>query len=357
MTRLKNKKYLEIYEKIKNDMMCGALKKGDKLPSKRVMSESANVSVITVEHAYDLLVSEGYADSRERSGYFVTYTKGEFFTENKPSFSPATPVNVSQTESEGISYDRLAKTTRAVLAEYGEKLLERSENKGVSELRTEIRNYLERNKGVLVDTERIIIGSGAEYLYGLIIELLGERKYAIETPSYTQIERIYKAKNIDLSRLQIGSDGIPSETLMNTKADVLHITPFRSYPTGVCANANKKAEYLLWAKKNSAFIIEDDYESEFSLQGNVSQTLFSMDTNDSVIYINTFSKTIARSIRVGYMILPKRLVPLFDEKLGFYSCTVPTLEQYLITALLRDGTFEKHLNKLRRKRRLSARKP
>ena len=354
MTRLKNKKYLEIYEKIKNDMMCGALKKGNKLPSKRVMSESANVSVITVEHAYDLLVSEGYADSRERSGYFVTYSKGEFFTESRPS-SPA-PSNVSQTESEGISFDRLAKTTRAVLSEYGEKLLARSENKGLIELRNEIRNYLERNKGVLVDTERIVIGSGAEYLYGLIIDLLGERKYAIETPSYTQIENIYKARNIDLTRLKIGADGIPSDTLINTSADVLHITPFRSYPTGVCANANKKAEYLLWAKKNSAFIIEDDYESEFSLQGNVSQTLFAMDTNDSVIYVNTFSKTVARSLRVGYMILPKRLVPLFDEKLGFYSCTVPTLEQYIITYLLKNGTFEKHLNKIRRIRRLSARK-
>lgn len=354
------KKYLKIYEKVKRDILGGALKSGDRLPPKRILAEQTNSSVITVEHAYELLISEGYADSKERSGYFVSYTKGEFYVFDETPF-PLAENNAVKSENsvkdgEGLSFDKLAKITRFVLSNYGEELLMRSENKGAAILRRAIKNYLQRNKGIIVDTERIIVGSGAEYLYGLIIELLGERKYAVENPTYDQIEKVYRSKKVNLIPLSIGANGIPSETLKNTKADVLHITPFKNYPTGACADVNKKAEYLKWAENNDAFIIEDDYASEFSVIGNVSETVFSMDKSDRVIYINTFSKTIAHSLRVGYMILPKRLVKEFDERLGFYTCTVPTLEQYIIATVLSDGTFEKHINKIRRQRKLSSEK-
>ena len=346
------KKYVKVYEKIKKDITDGAISKGDKLPSKRTLAELMNVSVISVEHAYDLLISEGYAESRERSGYFVAYAKGGFFVpETAREF---TPFLGRRDLNEGLSFDKLAKTTRAVLSTYGEELLMRSENKGAAILRRAIKNYLQRNKGIVVDTERIIVGSGAEYLYGMIIELMGKVKYAIESPTYEQIEKIYKSKNVNFTKLAIGFNGIPSETLKTAKAKVLHITPFRNFPTGVYADVNKKAEYLRWAEDNDSFIIEDDYESEFAASGNISETVFSMDKSDRVIYVNTFSKTIAHSLRVGYMILPERLVDEFDARLGFYTCTVPTLEQYVIATILSDGSFEKHINKIRRQRKLSS---
>ena len=345
-------KYLEIYEKIKSDIVSGALNFGDRLPSKRTTAEKFSVSVISVEHAYELLISEGYVESKERSGYFCAYRKGEFYlTED---FTPPQK-QFTTSADEGLSFDKLAKTTRAVLSEYGEELLRRSENKGAKVLRLAIKNYLKRNKNIDVDIERIVVGSGAEYLYGLIIELLGaDRVYAIETPTYEQIEKVYACKKVKTLPLEIGENGIPTKTLKTAKADVLHITPFKNYPTGVYADVNKKAEYLKWAKNNGALIIEDDYDSEFSQSGKISQTVFSMDDNDCVIYVNTFSKTIAHSIRVGYMILPEKLVKPFDERLGFYTCTVPTLEQYLIARVLSDGTFEKHINKIRRQRKLSS---
>ena len=322
------------------------------------MAEKTKTSVISVEHAYELLISEGYVESKERSGYFVAYTKGEFYVFNETPFSPAeSETSAAKAKgNEGLSFDKLAKITRSVLSNYGEELLMRSENKGAVILRRAIKNYLQRNKGIIVDTERIIVGSGAEYLYGMIIELLGEKKYAVESPTYDQIEKVYRSKKAALTTLSIGANGIPSETLKNTKADVLHITPFKNFPTGVCADVNKKAEYLKWAENNNAFIIEDDYDSEFSASGNISETVFSMDKSDRVIYINTFSKTIAHSLRVGYMILPNRLVKDFDERLGFYTCTVPTLEQYVIATVLSDGTFEKHINKIRRLRKQSSEK-
>ncbi|MBO7369018.1 MAG: PLP-dependent aminotransferase family protein [Clostridia bacterium] len=344
------KKYLEVYEKIKNEIISKALVKGDKLPSKRTMASEMKLSVISVEHAYELLVSEGYIESKERRGYFVSFTEGDFYSAAEPSNidypAPRKSVN------EGLSFDKLAKITRYVLSSYGEVLLDKTENKGAPILRTAIKRYLARNKGINVDEEQIVVGSGAEYLYGLIIELIGEdRVFGIEAPGYKQIERVYGCKKANYESLRLSSNGIPTELLKKTKATILHVTPYRSYPTGACADVSKKAEYVRWAKEREGFIIEDDYESEFSITGSVSDTVFSLDKDDRVIYVNTFSKTIAHSIRVGYMILPRRLVKKFDENLGFYTCAVPSLEQYLIATVLNDGTFEKHVNRIRRQRR------
>ena len=348
------KKYLKVYQKVKNDIIGGVYPKGSKLPSKRVMASLSGVSVISVEHAYELLISEGYAESKERSGYYAAYSEGGFFlAENQ---SPTRSITHAKAENEGLSFDKLAKITRGVLNAYGEELLIRSENKGASILRRAIKNYLQRNKGITVDIERIVVGAGAEYLYGLIIQLLGNVKYAVESPTYEQIEKIYNCRQVNYISLPIGVNGIMSDVLFNTNAKVLHTTPFKNYPTGVYADVNKKAEYLKWAEKFDAFIIEDDYESEFAPGGHISETLFSMDKSDRVIYVNSFSQTIARSMRVGYMILPEKLVNAFDERLSFYSCPVPTLEQYIVATVLSDGTFETHVNKIRRRRKLSSEK-
>ena len=184
------------------------------------------------------------------------------------------------------------------------------------------------------------------------MELLGRNKvFAIESPSYKKIEQVYQATEIAYELLPLTQIGIDSHALDETDADILHTTPYRSYPSGVTATASKRHEYVRWANEGMRYIIEDDFESEFSVSSKPTETLFALSNRDNVIYLNTFSKTISPSLRIGYMVLPKHLVSIYEEKLGFYSCTVPTFMQYVLTELLDNGDFERHINRVRRKRR------
>ena len=241
---------------------------------------------------------------------------------------------------------------RNVISKYGEKILIKTPNSGSYELRRAISDYLARSKGIEVTPDRIVIGSGAEYLYGLIVQLLGrDRLYAIENPSYEKIHSVYRANGVDFDLLRLGKNGILSSELVRTKASVLHISPFRSFPSGVTANASKRNEYIAWAISRNGYIIEDDFESEFSVSTKHEDTVFSLEPQKSVIYVNTFTQTIAPSMRVGYMVLPQSLVGVFEEKLGFYSCTVPAFEQYVLAEFINNGDFERHINRVRKKRR------
>ena len=343
--------YLQLYRQIREDIIGGNYPYHTKLPSKRSLAEETGVSTITVEHAYALLCDEGYVEAKQRSGYVVIFRKTDGFAISER------PEAVQSSQPAGQSYPDfpisvLSKTMRRVLSEQGERLLEKSPNCGLRILREAICHYLARNRGIQVDTEQIVIGSGSEYLYGLIAELLGrDRVYAIETPSYRKIEQVYKATELSCEYLPLTRSGIDSSALAHTTADVLHTTPYRSYPSGVTATASKRHEYVRWAAQGGRYIIEDDFESEFSVSAKPTETLFALSGKDNVIYLNTFSKTISQSFRIGYMVLPKHLVAAFQEKLGFYSCTVPTFMQYVLTELLNNGDFERHINRIRRKKR------
>lgn len=345
------KKYLQVYDKLKSDVINGAYPLKTKLPSKRETAEKFCVSVATVEHAYELLISEGFIESKERSGYFSVYTADSSYLSEPTNEQPRQPTTSLEQSSSDFPFSVYAVAVRGVLNDYGKFLFEKSPNGGLSELKSAIKNYLRRNRGIFVDEDRIVVGSGAEYLYGMIIELLGKnRTYAIEDPSYDQIENVYAAKGAKIIKLKLCEGGINSADLNGANADVLHVTPFRSYPTGVTANASKKTEYLKWAKRRNGYLIEDDYQSEFSLTSKPADTIFGAD-DENVIYLNTFSATFCPGLRVGYMLLPEKLADSFYEKLGFYSCTVPTLEQLVLARVINDGTFERHINRVRRARR------
>ena len=338
--------YLQIYNQIKEDIISGVL--DSKLPSKRLLADELGVSTITVEHAYALLADEGYIESRERSGYFVIFKQGDGFSVGETS--PPAPLPPHTHSYPDFPFSVLSKTMRNILSVYGERILEKAPGEGCEELRNALARYLARNRGLTVAPEQIVIGSGAEYLYGLIIELLGrDRVYGIEMPSYEKIEQVYAAAEVALDPLPLSHDGIDSTALACTSATVLHTTPYRSFPSGVTASASKRHEYIRWAE--GRYIIEDDFESEFSVSTKSEDTLFSLSKSENVIYLNSFSKTISPALRIGYMVLPKNLVAVFREKLGFYSCTVPTFEQLVIAALLGSGDFERHINRVRRKLR------
>lgn len=338
--------YLQIYNQIKEDIISGVL--DSKLPSKRLLADELGVSTVTVEHAYALLADEGYIETRERSGYFVIFKQGDGFSVGETT--APTPLSRPAHSYPDFPFSVLSKTMRNILSVYGEQILEKSPGEGCEELRNALARYLARNRGLNITTEQIVIGSGAEYLYGLIIELLGrDRIYGIEKPSYAKIEQVYDAAEVTLEHLPLSHDGIDSAALAATAATVLHTTPYRSFPSGVTASASKRHEYIRWAE--GRYIIEDDFESEFSVSTKAEDTLFSLSKSENVIYLNSFSKTISPALRVGYMVLPKELVSAFREKLGFYSCTVPTFEQLVIASLLNSGDFQRHINRVRRKLR------
>ncbi|MBE6645525.1 MAG: PLP-dependent aminotransferase family protein [Ruminococcaceae bacterium] len=344
--------YLQIYKQIKEDIINGNYPFNTKLPSKRLLADETETSTVTVEHAYELLCDEGYVESRERSGFFVVFRNTDGFA--MPSDDVAYIPEISHGHGAGLSFpfSVLAKTMRAVIGELGAAILEKSDNKGCIQLRLAIKKYLAKNRGISVDVEQIIIGSGAEYLYGLIIELLGrDRIYGIESPSYKKIKQVYSAAEVSYEELRLSGDGVDSAALSSTDANVLHTTPYRSYPTGVSASASKRHEYIRWAGARDRYIIEDDFESEFSVSSKPEDTLFAISDRDNVIYLNTFSMTISSSLRVGYMVLPRRLLGRFAERLGFYSCTVPTFEQHVIARLIQNGDFERHINRVRRHKR------
>ncbi|MBQ3136670.1 MAG: PLP-dependent aminotransferase family protein [Clostridia bacterium] len=348
----KEKAYIQLYRQLRRDITDGIYKYGSRLPSKRLLAEEADVSVITVEHCYSLLCDEGYTEARERKGYFVIYKEKDFLALNeKTQVRKAVKHSIHQTASE-FSFSVLSKTMRRVLSAYGEDILVKSPNFGCCELRSAIADYLSRNTGIITKPECIIIGSGAEYLYSLTVMLLGRDKiFALEDPSYEKIRKVYFACQVEYRMLKMGNDGIKTSELEITDADVLHITPFNSYPSGVTATASKRMEYLAWAKERQAVIIEDNYDSELTVSTKHEDTVFSLDKDGCVIYLNTFSKTVAPSMRVGYMILPEKMMQKFEEKLGFYSCTVPVFEQYVLAELIEKGDFERHINKVRRMRR------
>ena len=341
--------YLSLYETIREEILSGIRPYGSRLPSRRVLARDRGVSAVTVDHSYELLCEEGYAESRPKSGYFVTYREEDGFSLPARLPRAAAPSPVLPGSRDSFPFPTLARVMRRVLTDYGERILVRPPNTGCPELREALCRYLARNRGIRVQSDQLVIGAGAEYLYGLVVELLGPRRtYGIEAPSYKKIEQVYRARGVRLDFCSLGQDGIMTEALRSTPASVLHITPFRSFPSGVTASASKRREYLRWVSVPDRYLVEDDYESEFSLLRKPEETLFAMSKGRNVLYLNTFSRTVSPSLRVGYMVIPRDLLPAFELRLGFYSCTVPAFEQYVLTELLNSGDFERHINRIRR---------
>ncbi len=346
---VKKSAYMQLYEQLRQDITAGVYPYGKKMPSKRLLAEEAGVSVVTAEHAYALLAEEGYVEARERSGFFVIYRADDFLPIR--SVAKTAAVSPQMHKAATFPFSVLARTMRRVLTEQGEAILQKSPNHGCAELRSAVADYLVRRHGMAVGAHQVIIGSGAEYLYSLLSQMFRGCTFALEDPSYDKIRRVYEASGIPCDPLRMEADGIASAALTATQARVLHVTPFNSYPSGVTASASKRAEYLRWATRRDGYIVEDNYDSELTVSTKNEDPLFSLCGDERVIYLNTFSRTVAPSMRVGYMVLPPSLLPRFEETVGFYSCTVPMFEQYVLAALVNSGDFERHIHRVRRARR------
>lgn len=352
--------YEYLYSRIKADIRSGVLKRDYKLPSKRSLAQHLKVSVITVENAYAQLALEGYIYSLEKKGYYV----GE--PEIVQIGSEPTIYNAIEREatedhslidfrSNSVNHQKFpfsiwAKLMREVLSERQEYLLRRIPNKGVYELRLAIAKHLRDFRGIHIQPEQVIIGSGTEYLYGMLVKLLGQdKKFALENPGYKKIGQIYSSSGVEYAPVNIDREGLSVKDLERSGASIVHISPTHNFPTGIVMSSKRRREILEWAAKDSTrYIIEDDYDSELRFQGNPLLSLQSIDQQQKVIYMNTFTKTLAPSIRISYMLLPPSLLDLYEQKLGFYACTVPSFEQYALAKFIANGYFERHIYRMRK---------
>ena len=347
--------YDALYREIREDILSGRISHGEKLPSKRALAEHLRISKVTVENAYAQLLAEGYISSRCRCGYFAE--GGDIVADHRsepafPKESPRPPTRdlTHGGTEDGFPFSVWARLMRGVIAEVGERLLLPTETAGIYPLRAAIAGYLYRMRGIRVLPEQIVVGAGAEYLYQLILQLLGkERIYAAEEPGHKKFHQVCSAAGVRCMPVTVDDEGLSTKALEESGASVAHLSPAHHFPTGAVASPQRRRELLGWAMAEDRYLVEDDYDSEFRLSGRPIPPLFSQDTAGRVIYINTFSKTMAPSFRIGYMVLPSALLECYREKLGFYSSTVPAFEQYTLARFLEEGYFEKHLSRMKKR--------
>lgn len=350
--------YEYLYKQIKDDIVNGVLSPDEKLPSKRSLAKHLSVSTITVENAYSQLCAEGYLYSVAKSGFYVSdISSRKPLSADKPARIAQTVIQAPEyfadfvnnsTAPDTFPFATWNKLLRETMNEQADKLMSRSPSGGITELRTAIADYLYQFRGMTVEPQQIIVGAGTEYLYGLLIQLLGHDKtYAVEDPGYQKIAKIYHSNHVRCVSIPMDQRGIRTDKLLSSDADILHISPAHHFPTGIVTPVSRRYEILSWASSDEHYIIEDDYDSEFRLQGKPIPSLFSIDTADKVIYINTFSKSLASTIRISYMVLPKPLLTRYNRELSFYSCTVSNFEQYTLAKFIEKGHLEKHINRMR----------
>lgn len=384
--------YEYLYKCIKQDILEGKIAAGEKLPSKRSFAKNLGISVITVENAYAQLVAEGYIYSVPKSGYYaaeirknlltpgnekrinsnswrsegdssVIRDRHDFAGRNGNRENSREEVCRAEGENGGVLIDLVSSRTdpkqfpftiwarllREVLSQKREALMDKAPGAGIWELRRAIAGYLLQYQNMQVSEEQIIVGAGTEYLYGLLIQLLGQDKtYALEDPGYTKLAKIYGNQLVKTVFIPMDERGVNVERLRESGADVIHISPSHHYPTGITTPIGRRYEMLAWANEQEGrYILEDDYDCEFRMAGRPIPSLQSIDQLGRVIYMNTFTKSLTPTIRISYMVLPRELLNRFHEKLGFYSCTVSNFEQYTLAQFISGGYFEKHINRMR----------
>ncbi len=356
--RRKQAIYECLYQNIKQDILEGQIKPGEKLPSKRSLARHLEISVITVENAYAQLIVEGYVYGVEKRGYFVSCLEervpeprkipAELRVEKQPR-EYLVDFTANSLAADNFPFSVWSRVLRRVLSEEKTELLKRVPYQGARVLREAIAQHLYQFRGMAVDPGCIVVGAGTEYLYGMLIQLLGREKvYGVEEPGYQKIGRIYEKNGVACAYVPLDASGMSLEKLGETGAQIVHISPAHHFPTGRVMPIRRRQELLRWASESKErYIIEDDYDSEFRFTGRPIPTMQSIDKDDKVIYINTFSKTISPSMRISYLVLPWHLMERYERELHFYSCPVPSFEQYTLARFIQQGYLEQHINRMR----------
>ena len=359
-TKSDKRLYVQIYEYIKSEIRGGRLLSGEKLPSTRILAGNLQVSRTTVDLAYAQLVSEGYLESRPGSGYYVgqieeLYGFSNVFdkdagAEKKAKEPYKVDFSTGAIDMSAFPFGTWRKLNKSVLSEDNGSLFALGEPQGDEELRRTISRYLHASRGANIRPEQLIIGAGNEYLFMLLEKLLGKkRKIALEKPTYSKAYRSFSCFGYDISRIPMDKSGMDIKALRMSGAEIAYVMPSHQYPTGVVMPIGRRQELLKWANEEKGrYIIEDDYDSEFRYKGRPVPCLQSIDRQEKVIYMGTFSKAIAPAIRISFMALPQPLLQIYKEEYRFFSSTVSRIDQKILQCFMEEGHFERHLNRMRK---------
>ena len=340
--------YIQIYEYFKNEIINGTYKAHSKLPSKRNLAKEYKISLNTVDNAYSKLLEEGFIYSKERQGFFVSDVGELYVLDSKP-------IHITK-EEENIEYDfsysgvgeefpyKIFKKISSNIFD-NKDILEKVDYQGYLPLRTQISEYLDKSRGFKAEPSQIVISSGSEYLFQIIFKLISG-KFGIEDPGYSMLSNIMDTNDIKYEFISVDENGMDLTKLKKSKSDFCVITPAHQFPTGVIMNMQRRVELL--NMKKIEYVIEDDYDSEFKYSKRPVPALKSIDVNDKVIYIGSFSKSISPSFRVSFMVLPFDLVEKYNKIFKFFICPVSIMVQKMLTAFIETGEFEKHLNRMRK---------
>ncbi len=349
--------YAALYRHMREDILAGRLQEGEKLPSKRSLARHLGLSNTTVEAAYLQLVTEGYVRAEARRGFFVLP-----LVRRTPPVRLPTQIQAMEAPSYFVDFCEAAVPTerfpfalwlrllRQVMStEQEDTLLTHRPAEGLWQLREAIAGHLASFRGMPVAPEQIIVGAGTESLYALLVQLLGRgRVYGMEDPGYPKLRRIYHCNDVQCTPLPMDDKGVIPDAVRQFGVEVLHITPSHHFPTGLVMPVGRRHALLSWAEESPGrYLIEDDYDCEFRLSGNPIPSLQSIDRSERVIYINSFSQSLAPAFRMSYLVLPPHLVARFRAELSFYAGTVSCLEQLTLARFISGGHFEKHLSRMR----------
>ena len=370
-------RYDYLYRRIRHDIAHGNILPDEKLPSKRALARNLGVSVITVEAAYAQLIAEGYVRAEERRGDLArelspgarggrrdgARLRGDAGRSGVSEGNPMTPSLASGAAATALfPYQTWARVMRRTLTEESSATLaEAALGAGSPRLRRAIATYLREYRGMDVPAECIVVAAGSQTLYQLIIQLLGrDRGFAIESPGYPLLGRMYDAQGVRCASVPLAAGGIDVAALRGSGASVAHVMPAHQFPTGVVMSAAHRRDLLNWSRADEAafagakggehcgrFIVEDDYDAEFRMAGRPIAPLASVDVAGRVIYLNSFTKSLGAAFRIAYMVLPESLIEPFARNLGFYSNTVSPLEQLALARFIEQGHYERHVNRLR----------
>lgn len=352
--------YEQIYNYIKEEIRQGSLKAMTRLPSTRVLAENLKVSRSTTQMAYEQLVSEGYIETVPCRGYFVTrieelvevqQEQGADLRMETEEHSQKYRVDFSPRgiDLNHFPYNAWRKVTKNTLVDDNKEMFLTGNPQGEPALREAIRGYLHSARGVNCHRDQIIVGAGNEYLLMLLSRILGTKRIiAMENPTYKQAYRVLNSLEYQVIPICMDRFGINTSLLEESGADIAYVMPSHQHPMGIVMPVKRRQELLNWAGRgDNRYLIEDDYDSEFRYKGKPIPALQGMDTAGRVIYIGTFSKSIAPAIRVSYMVLPPALLTEYQKKAGFFLSTVSRIDQNILYQFLVDGYYERHLNRMR----------
>ncbi len=352
--------YERIYRHIREEIVSGRLERGEKLPSTRLLARNISVSRSTVELAYGQLLAEGYIQAEPCRGFYVCDVRELYRSDRTESRSASGTAEREESpcivdfspylvDTEHFPYNVWRKLSKRVLQDDREELLLAGDGQGEVSLRREIMRYLHRARGVNCRESEIILGAGNEYLEILLAQLLGPgRTLLMENPGYPQAFYTFSGMGYTVAPVPAGTLGSDREAMRTARADLAYVMPSHQFPLGNIMPLGQRAELLKWAmEEEGRYLIEDDHDSEYRYRGKPIPSLQGIDRGGRVIYLGTFSKSIAPSLRISYLVLPPELMERYRQVCGFYTTTVPRVQQEILYEFLAGGHFERHLNRMR----------